>query len=122
MSISYRNYNEPPKEILPRGDKDDLIKVEYPNNNNNMVKNIILIASTGVKVSIKIPFNKKVYELFRMYVRKLGIGEGVLGTQIYFVYDARHLDVNDQRLIKDVFKSNEHNTVIVIDQNNVIGA
>ena len=68
------------------------------------------------------PVNKTVNDLFRIYARRLGIGESLLGNQIYFVYDASYLDVNDRRLISDVFESKNDSSVTVIDQNNVIGA
>ena len=121
MSISYRNLN-PPKEVLPRGDKSIVVERPYPGEKASNVKNIVLISSSGYRVAIKMPCNKKVCELFPLYVRKLGLGEGVLGTEIYFVYDAKHLDINDQRLISEAFKTKEHCVITVIDQNNVIAA
>ena len=121
MSISYKNLKAP-KEVLPRGDKSITVDMPFPGEQLSNVKNIVLISSSGYRVAIKMPCNKKVCELFPIYVRKLGLGEGVLGTEIYFVYDAKHLDIHDQRLISEVFKTQEHSVITVIDQNNVIAA
>ena len=67
------------------------------------------------------PLHKKVCDLFNIFVKKIGISEALLGKQIYFFYEAKRLDHNDQRLISEVFEK-EHCTITVIDPNNVIGA
>ena len=121
ISIPYRNNNERPKEIIPRGDASFKVDNPYPNEKNTRKVNILLVCPSGYKVNVWMPLNKKVCDLFEIFVQKIGIGEKLLGTQIYFFYEAGHLDVNDQRLISEVFRK-EHCVITVIDPNNVIGA
>ena len=62
-------------------------------------------------------------ELFKLYVKKLGISESLLGKDIIFLFNALTLEVNDERLISTVFhKGIQTVTITVIDSKNVIGA
>ena len=121
MSISYRNIKEPPKEIIPRGDVTYNENNPFPEERSTKIANILLVCPSGHKVNVRMPLHKKVCDLFNIFVKKIGINEAVLDKQIYFFYEAGHLDHNDQRLISEVFKK-EHCTITVIDPNNVIGA
>ena len=125
-NINYSQYrssnNEPPPEIIPRIKK--LIEVEsnITSNQNKMI-NILLVASSGTRVMISTPNDISLYQLLCQYVKRLGIGEGNLGTQIFFIFNCKYLDSKDMRPLYKVFKNVEGQPVItVIDQNNVIGA
>ena len=101
--------------------------MEVKENNNlsdqNMMINVILVASSGTRVMISTPNNISLYELFCKYVKRLGIGEGNLGTQIFFIFNCKYLFYKDMRPLYEVFKNVEGQPVItVIDFNNVIGA
>ena len=101
-----------------------MIEVEsnITSNQNKMI-NILLVASSGTRVMISTPNDISLYQLLCQYVKRLGIGEGNLGTQIFFIFNCKYLDSKDMRPLYKVFKNVEGQPVItVIDQNNVIGA
>ena len=86
------------------------------------IRSILLAASSGLKILIKISKNKTLKDLFKNYAAKIGIGENVLGTKIYFLFNAETLEVNSNKKIKEVFGEKNLYTITVVDQNNVIGA
>ena len=114
---------EPPPEIIPRIKK--LIEIKEKNNvsNQNKIINVLLVASSGTRVLISAPTDISLYKLLCQYVQRLGIGEGNLGTQIFFLFNCKYLDSKDRRPLNQVFKNVEGQPVItVVDLNNVIGA
>ena len=70
---------------------------------------------------ISISINKTIKDLFKIFAQKIGIGESLLGKEIYFIFNAKTLDVNDNRLISEVFLK-DLCVVTVLDRKNVIGA
>ena len=70
-----------------------------------------------------VPDYISIKELFKLYVKKLGISESLLGKDIIFLFNALTLEVNDERLISEVFhRGIIAVTITVIDSKNVIGA
>ena len=116
------NSNEPPPEIIPRINEFIKFEKEFPYVEKSKLKNIFLKASSGLNVLISIPIYETVRNLFRLYVKKIGLSESVLGNDmIYFLYGANTLKNYDNRKISEVFKGIQ-NTITVIDRLNVIGA
>ena len=116
------NSNEPPPEIIPRINELLKFEKEFPNVEKSKLKNIFLKASSGLNVLISIPNYETVRNLFRLYVKKIGLSESVLGKDmIYFLFGANTLKHYDNRKISEVFKGIQ-NTITVIDRLNVIGA
>ena len=64
---------------------------------------------------------KTIKDLFKLYVRRIGISESLIGKEIIFIFNAETLTLNDNRLINDLFPKDAC-TITVVDQNNVIGA
>ena len=117
------NKDEAPKGVIERGDKIMSFNNEFPNTNRSSLRNINFHASSGLKVMLSVPDYITVKELFRLYIKKLGISESFLGKEIIFLFNALTLEVNDESLISDVFHRGIQTIVItVIDRNNVIGA
>ena len=64
------------------------------------------MASSGFRVLIKVPYYETVENLFRLFVRKVGIGENTLGKDIFFIFDATYLKIDDKRAIYEITKHN----------------
>ena len=116
--ISYRG-NQPPKQTLPRNVTFKNSQTDYLKGKN--MKNVIFLASTGIRVPITVSCNETIDNLLRLFVKKIGIGENTLGTDIFFIFDAAYLQINDKRKIGDLCKM-DNITITVIDSGNVIGA
>jgi len=112
--------NQPIKETLPRDDKMLKFENEYMEDMENL-KNVIFLASSGFKVLIKVPYYETVENLFRLFARKVGIGENTLGKNIFFIFDATYLKIDDKRAIYEITQANNP-TITVIDSGNVLGA
>ena len=120
-TISYLNYkfNEP-KQILPR--IKTLIKVtDFEKGNIGYLLNIIFVAGNGLRVNIPIPPNKTLEYLFRVYAKRIGLSENVLGTSVLFLYDGSLMNVKDKRSIGQVFRGNVY-VITVVETSNVLGA
>jgi hypothetical protein len=117
--ISFNN-NKEPKPILPRS--KTFIKVpDFERGNNKDLLNIVFAAGNGLRVNIPIPYDKTVEYLFKVYARKIGISENVLGTGVIFLYDALYMDVKDKRTLGEVFHGNQY-FITVVDAANVLAA
>ena len=117
------NKDEPPKELIQRGDKFFQFTGEFPFENQTALVNIYLHASSGLKVMLAVPFNITLKELFKLYAKKIGIGESLLGKEIIFLFNALTINVNEEKTLFEYFTHGFNQiTITVIDQNNVIGA
>ena len=112
--------NQQVKETLPR--KDEMLKFEheYIEDLENL-RNIIFLASSGFRVLIKAPYYETVENLFKLFAKKVGIGESTLGKDIFFIFDASYLKVDDKRAIYEITQTSNP-TITVIDSGNVLGA
>lgn len=134
------NNNGQTKETIPRMNKTLYVNEnELKGNNafnmnqnqNNFMKfgmssstdivNVTLIATSGLKVVIPAQKSMPLCQLFKNYVKKVGVPESVIGTKIVFLFNAEKLDVNSTQPISDYFKSFNAN-ITVLDQANIIGA
>ena len=111
-----------PKGVIEKGDKFIQFTDNLGKTNNNIMANIYLIASSGLKVLLNVPEDITMKELFRLYVKKLGISPKHLGKDIIFIYNAETIDTNEQKKFSQLVKGSTTMTITVIDQNNVIGA
>ena len=117
------NKNEPPKEVINRNLKDIIVNNEYPYVEKERLKNVILHASSGLKVTIILPeyFNFK--ELLEVYARKIGVSKEVLAKEVIFIINANVIDINDIKPISTWVDKRAQNIVItVVDKNNILGA
>ena len=105
-----------PKELLPRKDKTEYETV-YKGNNPNMI-NIALNASSGLKIMITTTVDTTIAELFKIYVKKVGLPESVINNEIVFLFDGEKLEANN-RQIGYLFKDGAK--ILVIDVQGIIG-
>jgi hypothetical protein len=83
--------------------------------------NVTLTATSGLKVVIPAQKSMSLSQLFKIYVKKVGVPESVIGTKIVFLFNAEKLDHNAQQPITNFFKAFNAN-ITVLDQANIIGA
>ena len=128
----YINQNQSPQETIPRLKKTLYVNEnEFQNNQNNFMKfgmssstdivNVTLTATSGLKVVIPAQKSMPLCQLFKNYVKKVGVPESVIGTKIVFLFNAEKLDANSTQPISNFFKSFNAN-ITVLDQANIIGA
>ena len=121
-TISYFNYKyKEPKQILPRIDTLINVKDFEKGNNGYLLLNITFIAGNGLRVNIPIPPNITLEYLFRVYAKRIGLSENVLGTGVIFLYDALLMNVKDKRTLGEIFHGNV-STITVVETSNVLGA
>jgi len=113
--------NQRTKETLPRFLYNTNKIIDYPDEEKENMRNAIFLCSTGIKVPVSVPYYETIENLLRLFVKKVGIGESTLGKDIFFIFDAMYLQIDDKRAIYELCQSN--NPIIsVIDAGNVIGA
>ena len=117
----YLNYNfKEPKAFLPRI-KTPIIVSDFAKGNIGYLLNIVFVAGNGLTVNIPISPYYTLEYLFRVYAKRIGISENVLGTGILFLNDALLMNVKDKRTLGEVFNGNIQ-TITVIETSNVLGA
>jgi hypothetical protein len=112
------NQNGENQEYLPRGN--------YVNGDINVAKgedmmNITFDASTGVKTIVCVKKTTQFKDIFKEYVKKLGLFENVIGKQIVFLFNGKKLDENSEDTPKSL-KLQNMASITVFDVGNVIGA
>ena len=99
------------------------------NNNNNINTstkipdfiNFIFAAGSGLTTNLRVQSNKTIEDLLKLYAKKAGFSERLLGTDINFLFDAEVMKVHDQTRLYAKFKRDYH-TITVLDIKNVLGA
>ena len=82
--------------------------------------NITFESSTGFKLHMQVPINLKLKDLFKTFVQRAGLSEGVLGKQINFIYNALYVNPFDERTLQQ-YGVNDFTKFLVIDINNLLG-
>ncbi len=112
-----------PQPLLARGDRTLQFKNEFPYVNEESLRNINFVASSGLKVVIIVPDYITFKELFKLYVKKIGVSKELLGKELIFIFNALTIEPNDERKISELFtKSFQQMAITVVDSNNVLGA
>ena len=83
--------------------------------------NIFFQDSRGTKVNVLSPFDISVKELLLNYVKKMGLGENVIDSGIYFLFNGGKLKKDEKKSIYELGILNG-TIIIVIDRNAVMGA
>ena len=83
--------------------------------------NIFFQNSSGTKVNVLSPSDITVKDLLLNYVKKIGLGENVIDSVIYFLFSGAKLKKDDERKIYELGMMNGA-IIIVIDRNAVTGA
>ena len=91
-----------------------MIKINLGQNNN--IINIYFTATSGLKVAVQVHKDIQINELFKTYMRKIGMEDHLFDEDIFFVRNAVKIDKNDTRRISHPAYSLANNSeIIVID-------
>ena len=83
--------------------------------------NIFFQNSIGTKINVLSPSDITVKDLLLNYVKKIGLGENVIDSAIYFLFSGSRLKKDDESKIYELGMMNGA-IIIVIDRNALIGA
>ena len=108
-----------PKELIRRSN-ETLKSDNYKNINFNEKLNIVIQASSGMRVLLPSPKYITIAELIQNYLHKINLPETVLKKDITFIFDANVLNPYDLTQIGNKFKDNS--LILVIDVQNIISA
>ena len=95
-----------------------ILKLNNDGNNNNL-RNILFWDNSRYKIAIVVSGSETMKNLFHFYGRKIG-AESSLGKDIFFIYDAQYIDIDDQRTIDEFFIQGNY-IITVIEINFVVG-
>ena len=112
------NDDDKDKGVLPRGGNEDENNILPPTGNTINVK---FDASTGVKKIIRADKKTTLKELLKMYMKKIGLPDTLIGKQVVFLYCGEKIDVESDKTLEEYHIRNM-SSITVFDQGNVIGA
>jgi hypothetical protein len=119
MKIIKKNSKDFDSDVLRKVSKTTIIDI---NPNYPGVKiNIFFQNSSGTKVNVLSPSDITVKDLLLKYVSKLGLGENVIDSAIYFLFSGARLKKDNEKKIYELGMMNGA-IIIVIDRNALIGA
>ena len=113
---SQQNQGNKIKEMLPRNKPDETMNIGSGEN----IINVTMNASTGYKVVINASADTSIEELLKMYTRKIGLAENVIGKDIMFLYNGAQLNTKSKQSIGSFFRNTA--VITVYDLNGIIGA
>ena len=118
-NVDNRIGGKAPKDLIPRTDK--FRKADFYKGINQKEKlNIVIQASTGMTVLLPSPPYISIAQLFKNYVKKIGLPETVLEKSITFIFEANVVNPSYPSPISSKFK--DKSLIIVIDSQNIISA
>ena len=82
--------------------------------------NLAFTTQKGKKLNMICSHNMKIKDLFVEYVKKLGLGPGIIGNEFYFLHNGL-VSQNDERTVGELGLNSGYN-IIVIDTKDIIGA
>ena len=88
--------------------------------NSSQVTNIIFTTMKEQKANLIAPIDMKIKDLLFKYVTKLGLGPNVMGTSLFFLFNGKKIDLNEEKTIHEYGLENAH--IIVLDPKEVIGS
>ena len=98
------------------------LDISNPNDMSHKV-NITFTTQKGQKMNIVCSVNTKIKDLFIKYISRLGLGPNVMGDSIFFLFNGKKIDKNDNRQINQLgFSFNTGTTILVIDTKDIIGS
>ena len=113
---SQQNQENKIREMLPRNKPAETMTIGGGSN----IINVTMNASTGYKVVINASADTSIEELLKMYTRKIGLAENVIGKDIMFLYNGAQLDTKSKQSIGSMFRNTA--VITVYDLNGIIGA
>jgi hypothetical protein len=88
--------------------------------NLSPVTNIIFTTMKEQKANLVAPIDMKIKDLLYKYVTKLGLGPNVIGSSLFFLYNGKKINYNEEKTIHEYGLENAH--IIVLDPKEVIGS
>ena len=83
--------------------------------------NVTFKTQKGQKMNIVCPSNLKIKDLLFKYISRLGLGPGVIGSAIFFLFNGSKLDKNENRTVTQMGMTSG-STVVVLDIRGIIGS
>ena len=118
----YVNDPNQPNEVIPRkeetlylneaGEISGPARLSAMGMGNNNTVYVIFTHISGLKVLINAPKTMTFSQLFKNYVKKVGVPADVIGTKIMFFYNATELKVDSQEPISTRFKCSTANVIV----------
>jgi len=113
------NQNQVSGGALRNNNANFSLNVASPSN-SSPVTNIIFTTMKEQKANIVAPIDMKVKDLLFKYVTKLGLGPNVMGTSLFFLFNGKKINLNEEKTIHNLGLENAH--IIVLDPKEVIGS
>jgi len=113
------NQNQVSGGALRNNNANFSLNVASPSN-SSPVTNIIFTTMKEQKANIVAPIDMKVKDLLFKYVTKLGLGPNVMGTSLFFLFNGKKINLNEEKTIHNLGLENAY--IIVLGPKEVIGS
>ena len=88
---------------------------------NSPKTNVVFNTQKGHTTNMIASYNMKIKDLLLNYVQRLGLGPGVMGDSLFFLFNGQKIDLNEERTVFDIGLHNGGH-IVVLDVKEVIGA
>ena len=100
---------------------NSILKLDSYTGNDTLKYKIVFQTLAGAKHKIIAPINLQMKDLFKNYVRIIGLSDKFLGKDLFFILNGNKIDVNETRTIKEMGMADNH-LIFVMDAKNLVGA
>ena len=73
----------------------------FQHNNNKQIYNIIFDSSGNFRITLWVPYDVNMKDVFKAFIQKAGLHEGVLGKFINFLFNGMLVDYNEEKTVYD---------------------
>ena len=106
------------QELIPRSDETLYINRELANLPNMI--NVIFKATSGLNVVVVVNKNSPMFDMFKLYMNKLGLPLQHLSGNLQFLHAGQRLNPYDNTPVYFLFKNNQ--SIVVYDERSIVGA
>ena len=91
----------------------------FPNNGYQKL-NIVFATSNNTKITMYVPINVQMKEVFKAFVMKVGLPEYTLGRDINFLYNGLFVKCDEKKTVYEMGFKFDFSTIVVLDTENLI--
>ena len=107
INMNNNSNNQAPDDLIKRGDRSEFVD-PYPEQSNSDKINIVMAASTGLRMAMSTPKKTPIRVHIRKYLEKVHLGEWALSEKggLIFLLNATKVNVNSDEPVDSICKGN----------------
>ena len=78
------------------------------------------MTSNNTRINMYVPINAKMKDIFRAFIKRVGLPEYTLGKYINFLFNGLYLNYNEEKTVYEMGIKFDFSSIVVLDTKNLI--